>query len=133
MSIRLDVMVMKIQYRPMCKHRANLMNIKNYTNNSFGCFNTSSALLRGSLLLNILLNTIWSGNTPRFISFSFIGLGFPINAHQRGLSVIVSNILFKKLNETPISRCFATQKECINELFNKPFYLSPSRFKGLIY
>lgn len=27
------------------------MNIKNYTHNSFGCFNTSSALLRGCLFL----------------------------------------------------------------------------------
>ena len=34
------------------------MNTKNYTHNSFGCFDTSSALLRGSSLFHPTVNNL---------------------------------------------------------------------------
>ena len=42
-------------------------------------------------------------------------------------------ISYLRFTETPVSCCFATQKECIHKFFNKTLKPLPSRFKRMLY
>ena len=56
MSIQLVVMAMKILSRPMFSHRANWMNTRKFTHNSWSCFNTSELCCEVVYFLNMGVN-----------------------------------------------------------------------------